>query len=72
MLESILALRGPPMHEINYLMVVCMLVTVIFKNILDMHIVGVGYVQNSLCGLSISRWLPHPLPSKEFLGWQSC
>ena len=44
-----------------------------FKNRIDKYLVRAGYTFNTIyCGLLMSQWLPCLLPSKAFLGWQSC
>ena len=39
------------MTGINYLLVVCMLVVLMFKNRIDKCVVRAGYTLNSKCGL---------------------
>ena len=66
------------MNDINYMMIVCMLVVKIYSLIeyacisyeqVTLRVVGLHV---TVCGLSVSQRLPCRLPCDAFLGWQSC
>ena len=80
MFDSIPSPRGPTLYGINFLTIVCIFSSIcvhvssvnMFNSRINKYLVRAGYNYNNICGLSISQWLSCPLPSRMFLGLQSC